>query len=440
MNVVKIAVETMGADYRQWRSLTRALYKSRRHGAISSAAKTPRSRLGSVGPSPLVYGAMGILFVGLALRVPMISDASTLALSIVMLIVFVSLLTEYGVSLAYDDLNMLRCFPVANRTFFVCRLTNLLRWTGSVVVFIATPTLILTLFREGLLSAIGWVVALALSSAFVAFCMATLFATAFRLMASNARRRWIAQACLVVGVIVFCAALAGPAFAVESDGVRTGASQPWSAVLVFPPMWPPNWFSAFVDVANGAHAPQLVLCAAMALVCTLAAFFAMRRSWAYAYELIRDDRSVRSPAERIPNWLPAEARICATLTWGHFRCDASFRLRVLAGLPLGLALLALSLLHYLEVEAVAAWLDPFMALGLIHIAAVFVPLSWLGALHHSDAFRAAWIFAATPVDTGKVLFWSGVCVGAFFALPYLALVGGTLFLLLGACAAETMRQ
>ena len=67
---------------------------------------------------------------------------------------------------------------------------------------------------------------------------------------------------------------------------------------------------------------------------------------------------------------------------------------------------------------------------MIHVAAVAVPLSWLDAARRSEAFRAAWIFAATPTDVGKVAFWTANVV-VLLALPYLMLVGIVLFLVLG---------
>ena len=134
---------------------------------------------------------------------------------------------------------------------------------------------------------------------------------------------------------------------------------------------------------------------------------------------------------RAVRWrLPPEARVCATLFYAHLRRDADFRLRLLAGLPLGIGLLCLSVLDFLQVEGVAERLDEFMSIGLIHIAAVAVPLTWLETASRSESFRAAWIFAATPMDVRKIAFWTANIV-ALLALPFLLLVGTVLFLVSG---------
>lgn len=143
----------------------------------------------------------------------------------------------------------------------------------------------------------------------------------------------------------------------------------------------------------------------------------------------RKGAAARSDAAR---WtpLPPEARVCVTLFLAHLRRDGDFRLRLLASLPVGLVALLLSVLDFFEVEAVARRLDEFMAVGLVHLAALVVPLAWLDATRRSNACKARWIFASTSVDRGKVLFWSAVTV-CVFALPFLIVVAFVLFLLLG---------
>ena len=137
--------------------------------------------------------------------------------------------------------------------------------------------------------------------------------------------------------------------------------------------------------------------------------------------------------------LPPEARVCATLFYAHLRRDADFRLRLLAGLPLSLGLLSLSVLDFLQVAGVAERLDNFMSVGFIHIDAVAVPLTWLDTASRSESFRAAWIFAATPMDVGKIAFWTANIV-ALLALPFLLLVGTVLFLVSGGEPSAGVRE
>ena len=425
MNVTQFVVGRLGADYRQWQSLTKVMHKDQWCLPI----------LGAINATSVLYGLIGVLFAGLAFRLPTISEAGTLVLSVFMVSIFLILLAEHSTLGRRNggdrgDWELLRCFPVSERTFFLSHLTILLRRTQSIVFFIAAPALLLTFGREGALPAIGWAAALALSSIFIAFFLATLF----EFWEACHSRRWIVQGGLLVGAVVFGAALAGPTFAIEPDGAQGVLNWPPSRV----PFFPPTWFSALVHIANGAYNAGAVLLVAVAVAATLGAFLAMQRTWAYGqaslqagHRLGRNDAAVRLElVESAYGRLPSEARICASLFLAHLRRDANFRMRLLADLPVGLIALSLSVLGFFGVEAVADRLDAFTSIGLIHLVAVFVPLAWLDTTRRGNAYRAMWIFASTSVDRGKILFWSGALVG-IFALPFLIVVGVVLFLLLG---------
>ena len=415
MSVVQHVIELSGADHRQWRSLTAATYKARRRWP---AIDSDRRSASGVGPSPIAYGILGLVFCGLVLRLPATWTTTQVVLAIVMLVVFVSLLTEYGATLLHDEFGTLRCYPVSDRTFFVCRLTNLLRWTGTTVLFVATPTLILVLIREGPLFATGLAVTLALSSMFVAFASATLFSVAAGLKTSA--QPWAGAATLLLGAVVLFASFAAPLF-------------------IDATLSPVVWFSAFVDLTTGAFAVRTVLAATVAEGSTLCLLWAMERSWKYVWSAeprVRQASNVRVDGHRHTsrntffNALPTELRVCARLTLSHLRHDQNLQLRLFVPLALGLAALGLGLMHYLEVAPVVARLDAFMSLGLIHMAAIAVPLAWLSAFGRSDSFRASWVFAVAPVEVGKIVFWSGVSAGVL-GLPFLLLVGALLFVVLG---------
>ena len=414
MSVVRHVIELSGADHRQWRSLTAATYKTRRRWpAIDSDKRRPNG----VGPSPIAYGILGLAFCGMVLRLPATWTTTQVVLSVVMLVVFVSLLTETA-TLLHDEFGALRCYPVSDRTFFVCRLTNLLRWTGTAVLLVATPTLILVLIREGSLLAIGLFAALALSSMFVAFASAALFSVATGLKASA--RPWTGAVALLLGAVVLFASFAAPLF-------------------IDVALWPAVWFSAFAALTTGTYATRTVLAATVAVGSTLCLLWAMERSWKHAWSMeprVRQASNVRVDGQRhtvrntFLNALPMELRVCIRLTLSHLRHDANLQLRMFVPLALGLAALGLGLMHYLEIAPVVRRLDAFMSLGLIHMVAIAVPLAWLNALGRSDSFRASWVLAVAPVEIGRIVFWSSVSAGAL-GLPFLILVGALLFLVLG---------
>ena len=371
-------------------------------------------------------GVIGLFVCGLALQLPAISESSALALSIFMLLIFMALLEGRGRSLARDQLALLRCFPISERTFFVCYLTGLLRRTASVTACVATPTVLLIAVREGAVPLLGWAVAIVLSSSLVAFSLAALFVWS---KGVSANRPWMGGGCLFAGVVLLLAVVAGPIVATGLGDNTVGGA--FASAWAFPPLW----FSAFVDAANGRHGAGVLAFGGFALAGTLLAYVAMTRAWrarvvTRAAGKPTATASWRALVGRVRHLLPPEARVCTTLFRAHLQRDADFRLRLLSALPLSLGLLSLGVLDYLQIEGVAERLDDFMSVALIHVAAVAVPLSWLDAARRSEAFRAAWIFAATPTHVGKVAFWTANVV-VLLALPYLMLVGIVLFLVLG---------
>ena len=267
MNIGAFVVERLGADARQWRSLTSAAALDSRRLA-PTARNWWRSLMASRDLVPL--GVIGLFVGGLALQLPTLSESSALALSIFMLLIFVALLEGRGRSLAHDQLALLRCFPISERTFFVCYLTGLLRRTASVTACVATPTVFLTAVREGAVPLLGWVVAIVLSSFFVAFSLAALFVWSKGI---SADRPWIGGGCLFVGVLLLLAIVAGPVVATGLGDNTAGST--FASAWAFPPLW----FSAFVDAANGRHGAGILTLGGIALAGTLLTYVAMARAW-----------------------------------------------------------------------------------------------------------------------------------------------------------------
>ena len=267
MNIGAFVVERLGADARQWRGLTNAAAQDSRRLA-PTARSWWRSLMASRDLVPL--GVIGLFVCGLALQLPAISESSALALSIFMLLIFMALLEGRGRSLAHDQLALLRCFPISERTFFVCYLTGLLRRTTSVTACVATPTVLLIAVREGAVPLLGWVVAIVLSSSFVAFSLAALFVWSKGI---SANRPWMGAVVLFAGVLLLLAVVAAPTVATGIGDNAAGGM--YRAAWAFPPLW----FSAFVDAANGRHGAGVLAFGGIALAGTLLVYVAMAHAW-----------------------------------------------------------------------------------------------------------------------------------------------------------------
>lgn len=444
MNIGKAIVEMAGADYRQWRALALAMRASGRRGGVSRMPRAGGADIGFI-----AYAVIGIVVAGLALRVPALSDAPWV-LSFAMSVLAASLFVDYAPALVRDGsahFRHVRHLPISDRMFFLCRLANLLRWTAWVTALVAAPTAALAAIREGPAALAGYLLALPLSALFVACSVATLFAVASRFAAAQAWRRAVAYCLLFVAAVAFCLALGAPLLAIGPDYAQAATVHLLDAGL------PAHWFSAFVDLAAGVPATRREVHAALAVAGTCAAFLALARAWRASpgpsaagvdsrfggartagESLVRTrlGRTFRPLAA-----LPAEARAADRLVRAHLRRDAGFRLRALSAVPVGVVPLIVAALHALGFEPIAQRLDGFMVLGLVHLAAIAVPLSWLGAIRCSTAHRAAWVLAVAPADIGRIVFWSGASMAAYVGLPFFALIGATLLLVLG-CALSTL--
>lgn len=273
MNVAVLVVERLGADVRQWRSLTNTMSKGPRW-----QGPPPKSwwrRL--MGNRDLIpCGAMGLVLCSFAFRLPVISESSALGLSVFMLLIFLALLAERGESLSQDRMAQLRCFPISERTFFVCYLTGLVRRTAFVAALLATPTALAIAVREGAVPLLGWLVAAVLGACFVTFSLAALF-TWSRGISPN--RPWVGGTCLISVLVLFLAVVAVPFVVTRLDDNTVG-----TALDVLLWLSPPSWFSAFVDAANGLRETAVLLFAGIALASAPLAYVAMARAWiAYAW-------------------------------------------------------------------------------------------------------------------------------------------------------------
>ena len=130
------------------------------------------------------------------------------------------------------------------------------------------------------------------------------------------------------------------------------------------------------------------------------------------------------------SWLPAflftrgEARAVALLIRSQFRNDLKFRMSILTILPLTIVYLVIGI----QDGGIG---DPFEAgtgqgLSMVTIAVMMFPTMLKLNLARSDAFRASWIFFATPADRARVVQASKNILVVMFLLPYLAAVGLTL--------------
>ena len=431
MSLLRRSVEALGADYRQWRSLTATMFKVEMRTATPIQLGDQRQRDGVGWSFVLAHGLTGTIAALAMAIVPGLFPGALVVISIVMLFLASSLLTDYQAAVASpDDFDVLGYQPISSRTYFLSRLTNLLVYAGMIGLLTGGPSLLVVLVRHGLLASVGLLAALATAIVWVVLVITTGYTALLHLVAPDRLRRGLSYLQLAMATIVYGSMFLLPlaSRAVESVSIEPG---PW--LLLFPPAW----FASLPRIATGSVGlvDGLAFLVLVGSTTMLAWVARGRLSLAYA-ERLGALFSVTTPAkrQRRPPWLarwflargPAELRVMGTLIRAQFRHDMRFRMVVLSTFPLGLCMLGVPLIWEATSAADQPALDPVVAMGVVHMSTIVLPVNLLDNLRYSESFRASWVFFSTPVDPAKLTVQAVNCASLFFLLPYLALVATAL--------------
>ena len=419
-------IEALGADYDQWRVLSRVMWKIdlRMTGYARHGDQTRKRRV----PWTLVmYGFFGVVIAFVAGAVPDLLLSGTLTLATVgTLVCSVILLEFHAVVISPDDYAILGHQPVSSRTYFLVKVTNVLAHTGLMGALVGGPSVFPFLSSYGPAVAAAWLAALAGTVTATTVAVISVYAALLRWVPPDRLSRMLSYAQLLL-MSVFAA---GILLSDEILAALLSVEIPERLLLLLPPAW----FASLLTLASGEWGGGAVL-AVLAAVASTGAFliFASRRlSLAYAERLgellsAGDARRGRKWMGRVAwRWFSPEFRVVATLVRAQFRHDMQFRLAVLGLLPLT------GLYVFMALQD-GPLPDPFIERGfataslwLIHMAAVFMPLTLVDSFFRSDSFRAAWVFFVAPVDRARLAMKVGDSVAVFFLVPYVAFLSAIL--------------
>jgi hypothetical protein len=127
--------------------------------------------------------------------------------------------------------------------------------------------------------------------------------------------------------------------------------------------------------------------------------------------------SVGAGRAAVPAFRSGEARAVALVARAQFRHDMRFRLAVLGIVPLTIIYLVIGLVDEDLSRETAG--HPAM----VYVAVLLFPVLLKSAFSRSDAYRAAWVFYATPVSAGRLLMGQRTVLVRWFLGPYVAAVG-----------------
>lgn len=426
--IARRAIEALGADYDQWRVLTRTMLRNDLRSASSLQLNTGEKKSGNstVWLTFLLYGMFGLWIAVMAFAVPGLFLGGTIALSAMGLMIAMAILVDFQtVVVSPDDYHILAPQPVSSTTYFIVKVTNVLVYTGIIGILVGGPATLSMGLRHGALAALGWVPAAAGMVVWTTLAMVLLYTALLHFV--HPRRLRLALSYLQV--ILMMTVMGAPVFMTEmTDFLGQVDSEPGMELLLIPPAW----FAGLLPLTTGdwSVAGAVAVLAGAGSLGALFRFCGRGLSMSYAERLgammstsEADRPRKRRRISRWPGFSP-ELRVVSTLVRGQFRHDMNFRLAVLSILPI-------TLFYLLFATREGPLPDPFVQLGfsagrlwMIHFAALAMPVTLMDSLFRSESYPAAWAFFAAPVDRAKLVVNAGICVSVFFVAPYTLLLAG----------------
>jgi len=390
-----------------------------------------RTRRASGGARPLIGQAIFYVLLGvfMALFVSHMGDrffAASAVFTYVILMVGTAMLVDHNTAIiSPTDYGILGFQPISSRTWFASRLTNVLVYTLAMTTALGLLPAGALAVRWGVVVGAAGLVALYACATTVTLAAVALYGTILRRIGARRLRPVLSYVQMFTGFIVY-----GGYFIISDVLSKSALSafrltrSPWLM------LYPGSWFASYLEVAAGsASALDVVpVLASIGILLFLATRLRGRLSLDYAERLGALASETSPPALGRRGLSPGfwfrgrESRAVAILVRGHFRSDLRFRMGVLAIVPITVMYLIMGL----RSAGRSAGARPGANLSLLTTAVMLFPVLLKLNLGRSDAFRASWIFFATPADRTRLIRSAASVLVAFFVVPYLILVGATL--------------
>ena len=432
---MKRAFDRAGVDFDQWKALTIAALKI----DVRSAQGVRGNKTARQGPFATQIAGQFLIFSGLGVVIAVfvwVIDDAWLAASVgaayAMFTIGMIVFLDHNSIVSPADYVILAPHPVTSRTYFAARLANALVFTTAFTAMLAWLPVLSFLFRYGPAAAGAAMLSFLGSSTATTLAILAAYAAILRTFGAERIRRVLSYAQLIMSFAMYGGFLAGTDRLARVAAARGALSRSRWLLLA-----PPTWFGSYVEIARGhAGGVHVVLAlASIALLAGLASTLGGRLSLDYSQRIAESmARSESRPGRAGRAWTPirlfaaGEARAVALLIRSQFQNDLKFRLAVLSILPLTL--------FYALYGGAASIHDPFEQAArpgapLLLIAVLMFPATLRTQLTSSDAFRASWIFFATPTDRMRVIRAAKNVVVVLFLLPYLGFLAAIFMYMTG---------
>lgn len=356
-----------------------------------------------------------------------------LTLSGTMVLVVLLILPHFDIILNPTNYLVVSHTPVASRTYFIVKLTQLLTYAVLLLGCLNLLPAIFGLWTEEK-NPFFPVVYLPISfiAGFFMIGFMTMFAGYLTKLYTKERFRNIAQYAQLAFTIFFPAIyIFGPRFFTELATDKV--------VSFFKAFYllPNSWFAGAVPLVLGNTDRQFLILTTLAIAAIILLVVGPLRSIAKSYSKylasLSEARRTRSSQLKIKTSVVArlfmgrETRATADLVFAYLRRDRTIQFRFLR--ELGTAVILLILVfreHDLLLNSIGKTFTIWLALG-VSAFFFFIGLSFIGSflsqIRYSDHWRAAWLFRCAPIAAPQPL-WRGVQAIAlvYMIFPYTLLL------------------
>jgi len=434
--MLQAVIRLLGADYGQWRALTRVALKLDLRGASLGTAGYQQA--GGQGTNAvfqiiLRFGFYLIFGVFLASLVVINQDAfftGTVLISYTMIVVALLILVDFGaVVISPDDFVILGPQPVSSRTYFIARLTNVLVYSSLLTLTLGILPAGAYFFVRGFHPLLGlaalcanWLAGLATT-----LLLVSIYAGILRVVHPRRLRRAVGYIQLAMSFLIYGGYMILPGMVkVKGIGSMSLVDSNWLFLV------PSTWFASYLKLADGHGGGREVFLAllSLAVLAVLAIHARGRLALDYADRLSAamavsegPAKASKAPAGRGMVFRRGESRAVALLVRNQFQYDLKFRLAVLSILPLTVIYLFMGLRNGPLSDPLAGGGKGFSNSLLLNFAVLMFPMMLRGTLAYSDSYQASWIYFATPADRSRLVLAAKNFVFCYFVFPYLAVVG-----------------
>jgi hypothetical protein len=427
---VRRLFERLGIDVDQWKALTRTALRIDWRTMPSLRESARRRGRRSAFFQLALYIFMGAIVTVVILPMRDLLLSGTIVLSYVMFMVATAALLDHSATVVSpEDYGILGFRPIGSRTYFAARLTNVLVYTTAMTTLFGILPLTAMFVRHGVGVGLAGVAAVYAGATATVLVMTAAYVSLLRVVGPTRLRRALSYLQLVLSTATY-----GGYFLITrvlTSNARAGMEMPRSPWLV---LWPPTWFAGYLELAAGRGSrleltlavlsvlALLGLC--VSLLGRLSIDYSERLGAVMAMSVGTPSVSRRSQPRR---WFfrSGESRAVALLIWSQFRNDTRFQMGVLAILPMTVIYMIMGLRQ---------GMSPAMARfgrgsPLVTVAMLIFPVMLKTSLVRSDAYRASWIFFASPSDRARLLRSAKSILVVTFLLPYMLLTGLAMILI-----------